>query len=95
MVAGQEKSEAYPVGFTLQFRLLVDAMNSEDKTKGYRVLTTMYLQYQPIEEILVKTTFSPTMSTKRRGEYYGGLSLKNKQGLTMLKTILPVMLKRL
>lgn len=74
LVAGQEKSEAYPAGFTSTVSPLVDAMNSEDKTKGYRVLTTMYLQYQPIEEILVKTTFSPTMSTKRRGEYYGGLS---------------------
>ena len=34
----------------------------------------MYAQYQPINDVIIKTTFSPTFSTRRRGEYYGGLS---------------------
>lgn len=74
LVAGQESSEAYPAGFSSTVSPLVDAMNSSDKTKGYRVLSTLYAQYQPINDVLIKTTFSPSMSTYRRGEYYGGLS---------------------
>ncbi|EJX02217.1 hypothetical protein EVA_09675, partial [gut metagenome] len=31
-------------------------MNSSDKTKGYRVLGTMYAQYRPIEDLIIKTT---------------------------------------
>lgn len=74
LVPGQEKSDAYPAGFSSTVSPLMDAMYSSDKTKGYRVLATMYAQYRPIEEVIIKTTFSPSMSTSRRGEYYGGLS---------------------
>ena len=74
LAPGQEKSEAYPAGFSSTVSPLMDAMNSSDKTKGYRVLATMYAQYRPIEEVIIKTTFSPSLSTSRRGEYYGGLS---------------------
>lgn len=74
LVPGQEKSEAYPAGFSSTVSPLMDAMNSSDKTKGYRVLATMYAQYRPIEDVIIKTTFSPSMYTSRRGEYYGGLS---------------------
>lgn len=71
---GQASSLTFPAGFSSSVSPLIDAMNSSDKTKGYRVLATMYAQYKPIEDVIIKTTFSPTFFTRRRGEYYGGLS---------------------
>lgn len=71
---GQASSLTFPAGFSSSVSPLIDSMNSEDKTRGYRVLGTMYAQYQPIDDVIIKTTFSPTFSTRRRGEYYGGLS---------------------
>ena len=74
LAPGQSSSLTFPAGFSSSVSPLIDRMNSEDKTKGYRVLGTMYAQYKPIDDVIIKTTFSPTFSTKRRGEYYGGLS---------------------
>lgn len=71
---GQSSSLTFPAGFSSSVSPLIDSMNSSDKTKGYRVLATMYAQYKPIEDVIIKTTFSPTFFTRRRGEYYGGLS---------------------
>lgn len=71
---GQASSLTFPAGFSSSVSPLIDSMNSSDKTKGYRVLATMYAQYKPIDDVIIKTTFSPTFSTRRRGEYYGGLS---------------------
>ena len=74
LAPGQASSSTFPAGFSSSVSPLIDSQNSEDKTKGYRVLGTMYAQYQPINDVIIKTTFSPTFSTRRRGEYYGGLS---------------------
>lgn len=74
LAPGQSSSNTFPAGFSSSVSPLIDQMNSSDKTKGYRVLGTMYAQYRPIEDVIIKTTFSPTFSTRRRGEYYGGLS---------------------
>ena len=71
---GQSSSLTFPAGFSSSVSPLIDSMNSKDETKGYRILSTMYAHYKPIEDVLIKTTFSPTFSTRRRGEYYGGLS---------------------
>lgn len=84
LVPGQTYSEAFPVGFSGSVSPIMDAMNSSDKTKGYRLLATMYAQYQPINDVIIKTSFSPTFSTRRRGEYYGGLS--SEQSSTYDKT---------
>lgn len=74
LARGQASSLTFPAGFSSSVSPLIDSMNSEDKTKGYRVLGTLYAQYQPIDDVIIKTTFAPTFSTRRRGEYYGGLS---------------------
>lgn len=74
LAPGQASSLTFPAGFSSSVSPLIDAANSSDKTKGYRALSTMYAQYKPIEEVIFKTTFAPTYSTRRRGEYYGGLS---------------------
>lgn len=84
---GQSSSLTFPAGFSSSVSPLIDAMNSSDKTKGYRVLATMYAQYRPIEDVIIKTTFSPTFFTKRRGEYYGGLS--SEQSKTYNATTAP------
>lgn len=74
LAPGQEKSKAYPAGFTSTVSPIMDAMNSEDKTLGYKALASLYLQWRPVEEVIFKTSFYPTMNTSRRGEYYGGLT---------------------
>lgn len=74
LAPGQASSLTFPAGFSSSVSPLIDSMNSSDKTKGYRVIGTMYAQYRPIDDVIFKTTFSPTFHTKRRGQYYGGLS---------------------
>jgi len=64
----------YPTGLSSSVSPLMDRQQSSDLTKQYRVLASMYAQYQPINDVIIKTTFSPTFNTKRRGQYYGGLS---------------------
>lgn len=74
LLPGQASSLTFPAGFSSSVSPLIDSMNSSDQTKGYRVLASMYAQYNPIDDVVIKTTFSPTFFTRRRGEYYGGLS---------------------
>jgi len=74
LAPGQATSLTFPAGFSSSVSPLIDAMNSSDKTKNYRILSTLYAQYQPIQEVIIKTTFSPTLTVDRRGQYYGGLS---------------------
>ncbi len=71
---GQATSPTFPAGFSSSVSPLMDALHSKDETKGYRVLANAYLQVQPIQEVILKTTFSPNYFTRRRGEFYGGLS---------------------
>ncbi|MDH6534154.1 TonB-dependent receptor [Parabacteroides sp. 52] len=74
LAPGQASSLTFPAGFSSSVSPLIDAMNSSDKTKSYRFLSTLYAQYQPIQEVFIKTSFAPTLSISRQGEYYGGLS---------------------
>lgn len=71
---GQSTSLTFPAGFSSSVSPLMDAANSSDKTRGYHVLANAYLQIQPIQDVIFKTTFSPSYTTSRRGEFYGGLS---------------------
>ena len=58
-------------GFTSTLNPLVDMQNSADETRAYDVMGNVYLQYSPIKEVVLKTTFSPTYNRSRRGEFYG------------------------
>lgn len=58
-------------GPTSTLNPLVDAQNSSDITKTHNILANFYIQYKPIEDVILKTTFSPQYSTSRRGEFYG------------------------
>ncbi|MDF9829107.1 TonB-dependent receptor [Parabacteroides sp. PF5-6] len=74
LAPGQASSLTFPAGFSSSVSPLIDAMNSSDQTKSYRFLSTLYAQYQPIQEVIIKTSFAPTLYISRQGEYYGGLS---------------------
>lgn len=71
---GVSASPNLPVGFSGSISPLCDEMNSKDETRSYRVLGTAYLQFKPIDAVVLKTTFSPTFATSKRGEYYGPYS---------------------
>lgn len=58
-------------GFTSTLNPLVDRQNSKDETRSYDVMANLYLQVTPIKDLILKTTFSPTYSSSRRGEFYG------------------------
>ena len=53
---GQSSSLTFPAGFSSSVSPLIDSMNSKDETKGYRILSTMYAQYKPIEDVDRKST---------------------------------------
>lgn len=74
LAPGQASSLTFPAGFSSSVSPLIDSMNSKDDSKTYDVLSNIYLQYQPIEDVILKTTFSPTLRSTRRGTFYGGLS---------------------
>jgi len=74
LAPGQETSLTFPAGFSSSVSPLIDQANSKDNTKIYDVLSNIYLQYQPIDEVILKTTISPTYRSSRQGEFYGGLS---------------------
>ncbi len=74
IIAGSPNPGTFPTGFSGSVSPLIDELNTSDLTKSYRVLTSMYAQYKPFEDVILKTTFSPTFRTSRRGQYFGGLS---------------------
>lgn len=74
LAPGQESSLTFPAGFSSSVSPLIDKEHAKDNTKTYNVLSNIYLQYQPIDEVILKTTLAPTYKSSRRGEFYGGLS---------------------
>ncbi len=74
LAPGQATSLTFPAGFSSSVSPLIDKENSKDNTRIYDALANIYLQYQPIDAVIFKTTFSPTFRSSRRGEFYGGLS---------------------
>lgn len=58
-------------GFTSTLNPLVDKQNSKNETRTYDIMANLYLQYAPITDVILKTTFSPTYNTSKQGEFYG------------------------
>ena len=68
------KDEAvYPNGGgpTSTINPVVDRMNSKDDTRTYDAMANIYLQYKPIKDVILKTTFSPMYNKSHRGTFYG------------------------
>lgn len=59
-------------GPTSNINPLVDRENSKDDTRSYDIMANLYLQYSPIKELILKTTFSPMYSKTERGTFYNG-----------------------
>lgn len=59
-------------GPTSNINPLVDRENSKDNTRSYDIMANLYLQYSPIKEFILKTTFSPMYSKTERGTFYNG-----------------------
>lgn len=58
-------------GFTSTLNPLVDRQNSKDETRQYNVMGNIYLQFTPIKDLILKTTFSPTYDRSKQGQFYG------------------------
>ena len=58
-------------GPTSTINPLVDRDNSKDDTRTYNAMANVYLQYSPIKEVILKTTFSPMYQKSRHGIFYG------------------------
>lgn len=58
-------------GFTSTLNPLVDRQNSKDETRQYNVMGNIYLQFTPIKDLTLKTTFSPTYDRSKQGQFYG------------------------
>ena len=59
-------------GPTSSINPVVDRLNSKDDTRSYDVMANIYLQYSPVKEIILKTTFSPMYTKTHRGTFYNG-----------------------
>ena len=67
------KDEAiYPSGGgpTSTLNPVVDRMNSTDDVRSYYVMANTYLQYTPIRDVVLKTTFSPMYTKTHNGVFY-------------------------
>jgi TonB-linked SusC/RagA family outer membrane protein len=58
-------------GPTSTINPLVDRENSRDNTRTYNAMANVYLQYSPIKEVILKTTFSPMYQKSHEGIFYG------------------------
>lgn len=58
-------------GPTSTINPVVDMANSKDQTRTYNAIANLYLQYSPIDEVIIKTTFAPSYQKARHGVFYG------------------------
>jgi TonB-linked SusC/RagA family outer membrane protein len=58
-------------GFTSSVNPLVDLEETTNNTRRFTGLGNLYLQYSPIQDLAVKTTFSPSFNYSRNGFYKG------------------------
>ena len=66
--------------FTSQANPLMDLTNSLYNTKTYRFLANIYVELKPIKNLSIKTTFSPSYTSQRNGQFEGSAtSARNNQ----------------
>lgn len=64
-------------GFTSSVNPLIDLTSTSNDTRTFTALGNIYLQYEPIEHLTVKTTFEPQIITYRAGFYESSLADAN------------------
>ncbi len=68
-------------GPTSTLNPVIDRMNSTDDVRAYYVMANTYLQFTPVKEIVLKTTFSPMYTKEHNGIFYG-VNTENRRGKT-------------
>lgn len=61
---------------------IVDRQNSKVNTRSYDLMGNIYLQYSPINEVILKTVFSPTYKSFTKGTFYGADSEQRRNQAT-------------
>lgn len=59
-------------GPTSSINPVTDRLNSKNDTRSYDAMANIYLQYNPVKEVILKTTFSPMYTKSNRGTFYNG-----------------------
>jgi TonB-dependent starch-binding outer membrane protein SusC len=54
-------------GFTSSVNPLIDLTSSRNNTKRIMAIGSAYLQFTPIKDLVIKSTFSPSINTYRKG----------------------------
>ena len=66
------------ISFTSSVNPLVDIEDGSDNTRNIYGVGNLYLQFSPLKGIDLKSTFSPSFKSKRRGRYWGSMTDKRK-----------------
>jgi len=64
-------------GFTSSVNPLVDLTSTTNDTRTIMAIGNAFLQYSPIKDLNIKTTFSPSVTTYRTGFYQSSLADSN------------------
>lgn len=68
-------------GPTSMINPIFDRENSTDDVRSYYVMANTYLQFTPVKDVILKTTFSPMYTTTNNGVFYG-VNTENRRGKT-------------
>ena len=68
-------------GPTSTLNPVIDRMNSTDDINSYYVMANTYLQFTPVNDVVLKTTFSPLYTKKHNGVFYG-VNTETRRGMT-------------
>jgi len=61
-------------GPTSTLNPIIDRQNSKVETRSNDVMSNLFLQYSPISEVILKTSFAPSYRKVSRGVFYGAES---------------------
>lgn len=75
LITGEEETQ-YPNG---RYNPLLTQKNAVNKNKNYNVIGNLYLEILPIENLSLKTTFSPNLRFYDTGQYLGSYT-ENRSG---------------
>jgi len=65
-----EVTYPYGGGPTSTVNPVVDRMNAKDDTRSYDAMANLYLQYNPVKNVILKTTFAPMYTKGHQGTFY-------------------------
>ncbi len=69
-------------GPTSTLNPIIDRQNSKVETRSNDVMSNLFLQYSPISEVILKTSFAPSYRKVSRGVFYGAESEQRRNQAT-------------